>query len=316
MTPSLPPERRVELAGRGTVGVRELPGPPGAPTLVLLHGWTVTADLNWFRCYSELGRTYRVLAFDHRGHGRGLRPAVRFRMTDCANDVAAVVEALGIDRFIAVGYSMGGCVAQLLARDHPHLLAGMVLCATSRSFRGSGWERARFSLLPPLADLAKVTPLRLRDAVYNRVLESQISGDGLTEWARDEIRSCDPQFLLDAGAELYRFDSSSWAPSLRLPAAVVVTERDGRVPPERQRALAASLPDTSVHRSDGNHTVCVGAPQRFLPPLLDAVSSVLARSVGTSLGDSRRPAAGADVGNNSSGPAPSTPPATTPRARR
>ena len=53
--------------------VRELAGPPGAPTVVLLHGWTATCDLNFFYCYEALGRRFRVLAFDHRGHGDGLR---------------------------------------------------------------------------------------------------------------------------------------------------------------------------------------------------------------------------------------------------
>jgi pimeloyl-ACP methyl ester carboxylesterase len=37
---------------------------------VLLHGWTASADLNWFRCYEPLGEQYRVLALDHRGHGK------------------------------------------------------------------------------------------------------------------------------------------------------------------------------------------------------------------------------------------------------
>ena len=53
-SPSLPPGRVVELPGRGSTWVRELPGPPGpsgehsAPVLLLLHGWTANADLKWF----------------------------------------------------------------------------------------------------------------------------------------------------------------------------------------------------------------------------------------------------------------------------
>ena len=46
--PPLPPGRLVELPGRGTTFLREVVGPPHAPTLVLLHGWTSTADINWF----------------------------------------------------------------------------------------------------------------------------------------------------------------------------------------------------------------------------------------------------------------------------
>ena len=52
----LPPIRVVSLAGRGTTAVREWPGPPGAPTVVLVHGVTLTADLNWFGVLPVLGR--------------------------------------------------------------------------------------------------------------------------------------------------------------------------------------------------------------------------------------------------------------------
>src|SRR3954449_7851087 len=91
--PPLPPGRTVELPGRGTTFVRELPGPPGAPTVVLLHGWTATADLNFYTCYDALGEHFRVLAFDHRGHGRGIRSRRRFRLEDCADDVAELLDA-------------------------------------------------------------------------------------------------------------------------------------------------------------------------------------------------------------------------------
>ncbi|MET0578619.1 MAG: alpha/beta fold hydrolase, partial [Ilumatobacteraceae bacterium] len=70
--------------------LREVPGPPGAPVVVLLHGWTATADLNFHTCYEALGEHYRVLAFDHRGHGRGIRSRRKFRLEDCADDVAAM----------------------------------------------------------------------------------------------------------------------------------------------------------------------------------------------------------------------------------
>src|SRR5690348_8171532 len=106
--PPLPPGRPLQLPGRGQTFIRELAGPPGAPTLFLLHGLSATADLNWFTCYQALGREFGVVAIDHRGHGRGIRSVSRFRLEDCADDVAAVCSQLGIERVIPVGYSMGG----------------------------------------------------------------------------------------------------------------------------------------------------------------------------------------------------------------
>src|SRR5207237_10480362 len=130
--PDLPPGRALELPGRGRTFVRELAGPAGAPTVVLLHGLGASADLNWFPSFSALGRQFRVLAIDQRGHGRGIRVGTRFGLEDCADDVVALADALGIERVIPVGYSMGGPVAQLVWRHHRDRVAGMVLCATSR----------------------------------------------------------------------------------------------------------------------------------------------------------------------------------------
>ncbi len=154
----LPPGRAVHLPGRGTTWVHEQAGPPGAPTLVLLHGWTATGGLNWCACFEPLAEHFRVVSVDHRGHGRGIRSRRRFRLEDCADDAVAVADALGIDTFIPVGYSMGGPIAQLVWRRHPDRVDGLVLSATSRNFRGRPVERAFFPVLMGLSAAARVTP--------------------------------------------------------------------------------------------------------------------------------------------------------------
>ena len=94
--PPLPPGRPVDLPGRGTTFVREQAGPPGAPTLLLLHGWTATGDLNWCTAFPALGRRWRVISIDHRGHGRGIRDGRAFSLEDCADDAAALLAVLGV----------------------------------------------------------------------------------------------------------------------------------------------------------------------------------------------------------------------------
>ncbi len=77
----LPPARTIHLPGRGEVFLRDTGG--DGPVVMLLHGWMVSADLNWLGAYGALAAEgYRVLAIDHRGHGRGLRPLVAFRLED------------------------------------------------------------------------------------------------------------------------------------------------------------------------------------------------------------------------------------------
>ena len=108
------PGRIVDVPGRGEFFLRDSGG--DGPALLLLHGWMVSADLNWITVYDSLRDAgYRVLALDHRGHGRGLRGPAPFRLVDCADDAAAVLRHEGIDRALAVGYSMGGPIACLLA---------------------------------------------------------------------------------------------------------------------------------------------------------------------------------------------------------
>src|SRR4030081_1973171 len=155
----LPPGRRLVLPGRGTTFVRELPRPPGPPGAVLLPGWLGTAALNWFTAYESLGRHFRVLAMDHRGHGRGIRARRAFRLVDCAGDVAALIETAGAGPAIIAGYSMGGPIAQLTWRDHPRSVAGLVLCATAANFPTTTPVRA---LISSVAVGLAMTPRALR----------------------------------------------------------------------------------------------------------------------------------------------------------
>src|ERR1700694_3780182 len=102
----LPPARTVQVPGRGEMFLRDTGG--DGPVVMLLHGWIATADLNWIGAYDDLAAAgYRVLAIDHRGHGRGMRPLVPFRLADCAGDAAGVLRTLELAPATVVGYSMG-----------------------------------------------------------------------------------------------------------------------------------------------------------------------------------------------------------------
>ena len=136
--------RAVTLAGRGTTWIHEVAGPPSAPVIVLLHGWSATAELNWHPYLDTLGRHFRVIAMDMRGHGRGIRSEGPFRLDECADDVAALADHLGIDRCAVVGYSMGGAVGQLLWQRHRSLVDGLVFCSTSAAFRSNARLRLLF----------------------------------------------------------------------------------------------------------------------------------------------------------------------------
>lgn len=251
-------------------------GPPDAPTLLLLHGWMASSDLNWFALFPELSGRYRVVAMDHRGHGRGIRSRRRFRLDDCADDAAAVLHELDTGPVVAVGYSMGGPIAQLLWRRHRELVDGLVLCATSRNFAGSPMARASFTVFPTIALAGRLTPATVRQRALERMMVRRNGGD--SGWFHTESLRHDPVALAEAGGAIGRFSSHTWIGEVDVPTAVVVTERDTVIPPHRQEKLAAAIPGSTTHRVPGDHTVVATDPHLFAPVFRDATASVAARA--------------------------------------
>jgi 3-oxoadipate enol-lactonase len=251
-------------------------GPPpvtsrARPALVLLHGWTSTAALNFCRSFGPLAREFRVVALDHRGHGRGIRSRRPFRLEDCADDVAALTDQLALGPVTAVGYSMGGPIAQLLWRRHPEAVHSLVLCATATRFSTRPEFSGPVGLLGyGMAAALSGVPANVRRQGFSLLLRNRAADRGIATWAIEEWERNDPAALLHAGLALARFDSSSWIGSVDVPTSVVVTTLDTSVPPARQWQLAQSIPGRQTFPVDGNHRVCVERARLFVPVLLAA----------------------------------------------
>jgi pimeloyl-ACP methyl ester carboxylesterase len=292
----LPPARIVAVPGHGEMFVREHPGPtsrdPAAPTVLLLHGWMFPADLHWFRSYAALGRLFRVIAIDHRGHGRGTRPARPFRLVDVADDAAALLRALGTGPVVAVGYSMGGPIAQLLWQRHPDLVSGLVLCATSATFNVTRADRWRWRTMGLLQVVMRLLPRHWWDALSHAIvgqklplqvshlLDVDVTSDlePLLPWMIGEADRGSAEDVAEAGRELSRFDARRWLPALDVPAAVIVTLRDALVPVANQRDLVAHLGPHGAHRVydlDVDHDAMITRPAAFVPALVAAVREVI-----------------------------------------
>lgn len=262
LAPDLPPGYAVSLPGRGTTFLRVAEGPEGAPTVLLLHGWLASGGLNWYRCFEPLSRHFRVIAPDLRGHGRGIRSSRRFRLHDCADDVADLLGQLGADPVIAVGYSMGGPVAQLLWRHHRSRVAGLVLTATGAEFMPGNRERYAFSVL--MAAAAGTSRLGALATVGPRFLIRRLQGVDLptggatadAAWARREMSGHSLRMLAEAGLALSTYSARNWVSEIDVPASVVVTEQDSAVSPAAQMRLALAIPGAHVNRIPGGHVAC------------------------------------------------------------
>jgi len=274
----LPDGQPVELPGRGTTWVLDTGGAPGQPVVLLLHGWMATGALNWFASIGPLAKRYRVLTIDHRGHGRGVRTEQRFRLADCADDAVAVLDVLGIDRAIVVGYSMGGPIAQLVWHRHPERVAGLVFCATTARFRDTPLEHVAFAGLAGASRALRLAPDRWRQTAFARAFVGRYDDTELGRWASSEVQRHDRRLVLEAGHAIGRYSAVDWIKGVDVPTSMVLTRRDRLVPPERQTKLARAIPGTTVHAIDGDHVVCASAPRVFVPALLAAVGDVTARA--------------------------------------
>lgn len=265
----------VDLPGRGSTYLVDTGEPPGAtrarPPLFLLHALACTGLLTWYPSIPALRQRHRVITFDQRWHGQGI-VSDRFSLDDCADDAAAVADLLGIDRFIAVGYSMGSLVAQLCWNRHPHRVAGVVLCASTMRFVDSGRDPATLRVVG--------------DRVARAALKTAAAAPPLTwapgvddnRWALGQFRSTTSRRIGAAAAQISRFDSSAWIDRMNAPAAVVVTVKDRLIPATRQRALARRIPDATVYDVDSGHAGCVMRAERFTPAVQAACASVSTRA--------------------------------------
>ncbi len=275
-SPLLPPGFEIELPGRGRTFYRDLPGPTGAPTLLLLHGWTATADLNWFAVYEHLSQHYRVIAPDHRGHGRGIRSRKPFRLADCADDAACLLSELGIDDAIPVGYSMGGPIAMLMWRRHRPIVNGLVLCATAASFAHSRIERVSFAGLTGLAATARLTPENAREWISSRSYLRR-KADKWGPWALSQVELHDWRMVLEAGHAIGSFSAQSWVSDIDVPTAHIITLRDPVVPVKRQLQLYTSIPNAEARRIDAEHDAIVASADHMSDLIIESAHSVVAR---------------------------------------
>jgi pimeloyl-ACP methyl ester carboxylesterase len=275
--PWLPAGSTVVVPGRGEFFIRHhRHHDHTAPTVLLLHGWTASADLQYFTAYEALAERYSFIAIDHRGHGRGLRSPEVYRLEDAADDAAAVVRQLGVGPVIAAGYSMGGPISMLLTRRHRDLVTGLVVQATALEWRARLGDRLSWMWLPVLGAILRswAFPRYLHRAI-ERVIPPGHSLAPYLDWITAEMRRGDPKNLIEAGRALKFYDARGWADALRLPAGMLLTKRDRLVRVSKQRALATAL-GARITEIDADHLCTLAVPAEYARAIVTVIDGVVA----------------------------------------
>jgi pimeloyl-ACP methyl ester carboxylesterase len=124
---------------------------------------------------------------------------------------------------------------------------------------------------------ARLSPPALRRRAMDGYVARKVAAGPSAAWVASELQRNDPAALLQAGAAIGRFDCRPWIGEVDVPTAVVVTTEDELVRPERQRALAARIPEAKIYEVEGGHAACAERAELFVPTFVQACLDVSRR---------------------------------------
>jgi 3-oxoadipate enol-lactonase len=220
----------------------------GKDTLVLVTGLGVHAT-EWGSVFvTDLARDHRVIRLDHRGIAQSRTTAQSWTLEDMADDVRAVLDALGLAHAHVIGTSMGGMVAQLLAANHPSRVDRLVLMATH--FGGAdvvqAEPRAMAVLGPqPGLSIAEQRRLGLRALTSDGFADANADLIEMLVAQRERNPTTGPVFQMQMHALLLS-DRSQLVADIRARTLVVHGDHDPLIPPQNGRALSERIPGAKL----------------------------------------------------------------------
>ncbi|MFJ7103590.1 alpha/beta fold hydrolase [Streptomyces albogriseolus] len=230
----------------------EGPRDSASTPLVLIHGWTADRH-RWDHQTAHFSPHRRVIRLDLRGHGESTGAGAP-TIDALARDVVALLDHLGVDRFIPVGHSMGGMTAQTLALTHPGRVERLVLV---NSIGRMTYSRARGLLMAA----STLVPFKLFVAANIR----RAFGPG---HPRDEVEKCirasastPREVVMTLYAAMRAFDVLDRAGEIRVPTLMVHGYHDVQLPVRQMLRLATGYQDAEIRVLDAGHELPLERPE-------------------------------------------------------
>lgn len=229
--------------------------------LVLLHGGTVTGDFNWNvpGITPVLAEHYHVFLPDSRGHGKTNNPAGKLSYAMMADDMAAFIQALGLEKPIIGGWSDGAQIALELGMRYPELTKGLII--------GAAWYRFTDQYIELLENWGMTEKVNFEEAektpFFTNFIETWKNLHGEDHW-REMVQECAKMFWtpLDyTAADFQKVD---------VPALVLLGDRDQAIPVEVGFEMYQMFPKGELSIvPNGEHNIPWASPQMFSQLVLD-----------------------------------------------
>jgi len=216
-------------------------GPQGAPVVVLSHALGLSLA-QWDPQVAPLERAFRVVRYDHRGHGGSPVPAGPYTIEELGRDLIHLLDRLGLDRVSFCGLSLGGMVGMWIASNAPKRIDRLVLCCTAaRMPRPDDFAvRARTVRehgIEPIADTLIGRWFTRRFRVHHPDTVARI---------RDLLLSTPREGYAGACEAIAQMDLREDVSRIKAPTLVIAAEQDQSTPPDLSREIARRIPGADV----------------------------------------------------------------------
>jgi 3-oxoadipate enol-lactonase/4-carboxymuconolactone decarboxylase len=233
-----------------------LEGPDDAPTLVFASSLGTTHAM-WDDQAAALSDAFRVLRYDHRGHGRSAAPLGPYTVDELADDVLGLLDRLEIGRATFVGLSLGGAVAMTAALRAPERFERLVLCSTAAHFP------------PPEQWIDRAATVRaegveaIADAALGRWLTPE-APDGMRARLRAMLVATPAEGYASCCEALAAFDARGRLGELAMPVLAIAGADDPTTPPAALQAIVDEVPNGRLHViAQARHIANVERPEEF-----------------------------------------------------
>jgi 3-oxoadipate enol-lactonase/4-carboxymuconolactone decarboxylase len=212
----------------------DLSGPESAPVVAFSNSLGATLEM-WDAQVAALRGRFRCLRYDTRGHGRSSTLDLPARINDLADDLAALLEGLGIKRVHLVGLSLGGMTGQAFAVRHPERLKSLSLMATTAFMppRQAWLDRAELVHQEGMQAIANVT--------MERWFTPAFAADARLASLRERFLAVDPAGYAVCCSAIAEMDLRPGLASIQSPTLVIAGADDPATPPAMAEELCRSI---------------------------------------------------------------------------
>ncbi|HTK02659.1 MAG TPA: alpha/beta fold hydrolase, partial [Bordetella sp.] len=218
----------------------------------------------WDPVLPRLMRHFRVIRFDMRGHGASDAPDGAYTMDQLADDLAAVVQAAGLQKFHYCGVSLGGMVGMAYAQRADHRLDRLVLSNTAVSFPPEVWETR-------IDNVTRGGLAAISEAVLGRFFTPAFLAlqDLRLERVKATLLSIEPHGYAGCCAAIRDMRIADGLPAIQVPTLVVTGTQDQSTPPARGAEIVAAIPGATITELPAAHIPMVEFPVQWGDAVLD-----------------------------------------------